>query len=148
MRRARLVYSVPNHVIEASIKRVAQAAIKFGIALPETLRRQAVELGATPDLKTMISDQLREFAARVKETSCDLNAEQIASNWRLLMEAASECDLKVEPSIRLAADDAQGAAAQNVSPPDSPPTAEFIPDKSSAVSQANAAITPKPSEKN
>jgi hypothetical protein len=100
LRKARLVHSVPAHVIDESIKNIVNAALKFGIALSAPLQQWAIEHSIATDRATLLREQLKEFASRTEQAAAELGRERCASNWRRLLKAAESCQLQVEPSIQ------------------------------------------------
>ncbi len=106
--QATLIYSVPRHVIDASLRRVVRAAIVFGIALPSELAKLAVEHAVVADEHTLLRDQLQAFRQRVEQGENDLGAEATRHNWDALFLHAERLELAVEPELRALA---EGAAA-------------------------------------
>jgi hypothetical protein len=99
LRVARLAYSIPTHIIDASIKNVLVSALRFGIALPPLLRKWAIEHAMVTDLTAMVRDQLREFAALGERAVAEMGLERTAANWKSLLEMAESCGMEVEPPI-------------------------------------------------
>ncbi|HEX2676627.1 MAG TPA: hypothetical protein VHM19_08300, partial [Polyangiales bacterium] len=97
--QATLTYSVPRHVIDASVRRVLRSAIVFGVALPAELAKLAVEHGVTADERTLLRDQLNAFKQRVEQSENDLGEEATRHNWDSLFARAEE--LGVEISARM-----------------------------------------------
>ncbi|MBN1654103.1 MAG: hypothetical protein JXA30_10025 [Deltaproteobacteria bacterium] len=100
MRQALFTYSIPRQSIDSSAKRLLSEAIKFGIALPEELRNQAVALGLATSEAELIDKQIHHFTARLEETGAEFGREAIAKNWRELLDAADRLELEVDEAIR------------------------------------------------
>jgi hypothetical protein len=108
---ATLTYSVPRHVIDATIGRVVRSAIAFGVALPDELLALAVEHGAAADETLVVREQLQAFKQRVENKQNDLGAEATRKNWDRLLAAADARQVQV--------DDATQALARAEIPPPS-----------------------------
>ncbi|HKP64484.1 MAG TPA: HEAT repeat domain-containing protein, partial [Polyangiales bacterium] len=93
---ATLTYSVPRHVIDATIRRVVRAAIAFGVALPDELLRLAVEHGAASDEHSAVREQLQAFRQRIENNQNDLGKEATRKNWDRLLAAADARGVEVE----------------------------------------------------
>lgn len=116
LRVARLVYSIPTHIIDTSIKNTLSSALKFGIALPPLLRKCAIEHAMVTDLAAMVRDQLREFAALDERAVAEIGLERTAANWERLLEMADTCGVDVAPSIYQTAQRVIDAATGPVKP--------------------------------
>jgi hypothetical protein len=91
-----LTYSVPRHVIEATIRRIVRSAIAFGVALPDELLRLAVEHGAASDERAALREQLQAFRERIEQRQNDLGPEATRANWDRLLAAADARGLEVD----------------------------------------------------
>ncbi len=100
LEEAALLYSIPEHVIEASTKRYLGAAASFGIALPADLSERAIALGVATDEASLVRGQLHGFAKRVEDGSNDLGPEWTAANWQRLFEAAERSGVEVDGRLR------------------------------------------------
>lgn len=100
LEEAALLYSVPQHVIDASAKRCLGAAASYGIALPIELAERAIVQGVAPDQATLVRGQLTGFAKRVKDGSNDLGPEWTAANWQRLFDAAERNGVPVDEHVR------------------------------------------------
>jgi len=107
---AALMYSVPDHVIEASTKRYLGAAASFGIALPPDLVERAIKHGVAADAPTLVRTQLANFAKKVRDGSNDLDPEWTAANWQRLLESADRVGTEVDPDIMQLSTDASDPA--------------------------------------
>ncbi|HKU39813.1 MAG TPA: hypothetical protein VJR89_16750 [Polyangiales bacterium] len=96
LNEATLTYSVPHHVIDATIRRVVRAAIAFGVGLPDPLLEQAVEHGAAVDAAAIVREQLHAFKQRVENGQNDLGAEATRKNWDRLLSAAEARGVEVD----------------------------------------------------
>jgi hypothetical protein len=107
---ATLTYSVPRHVIDATIRRITHAAIAFGVALPDDLLGLAVQQGAAPDERTALQDQLLAFRQRVELQQNDLGLAATSANWQKLLAAADARGVEVDEASRALASLAHAAA--------------------------------------
>lgn len=98
---ATLRYGVPQHVIEASARRVLRAAIVFGIALPKELAELAVRYEVAKSHQVMIAEQLGAFKQRIVQGENDLDAAATAGNWERLFAAADRVGVMVDPELRV-----------------------------------------------
>jgi hypothetical protein len=96
LNEATLTYSVPRHVIDATIGRVVRSAIAFGVALPDELLALAVEHGAASDEVSVVREQLVAFKQRVEHKQNDLGAEATRRNWDRLLAAADARQIQVD----------------------------------------------------
>lgn len=110
LNEATLTYSVPGHVIDATIGRVVRSAIAFGVALPDELLALAVEHGAAADEASVVREQLAAFKSRVETTQNDLGTEATRRNWDRLLAAADARQIQVD-------DGTQALARAEVLPP-------------------------------
>ncbi len=106
---AALTYSVPRNVIDATVRRVTRAAIVFGIALPETLAKLAVEHGVASDARALLRDQLQAFRQRVEQHENDLGAQATRSNWEELFAQAAMHEVEIDEHLRALAQAEVGA---------------------------------------
>jgi hypothetical protein len=93
---ATLTYSVPRHVIDATVERVVRSAIAFGVALPDELLALAVQHKTAADEASVVSEQLRAFRHRVENRQNDLGAEATRRNWDRLLAAADARQVQVD----------------------------------------------------
>jgi hypothetical protein len=93
---ATLTYSVPRHVIDATIERVVRSAIAFGVALPDELLALAVQHKAAADEASVVSEQLQAFRQRVENKQNDLGVEATRRNWDRLLAAADARQVQVD----------------------------------------------------
>jgi hypothetical protein len=93
---ATLTYSVPRHVIDATIERVVRSAIAFGVALPDELLALAVQHNAAPDETSVVREQLQAFRHRVESMQNDLGVEATRRNWDRLLAAADARQVPVD----------------------------------------------------
>lgn len=108
LNEATLTYSVPRHIIDATIGRVVRSAIAFGVALPDELIALAVEHGVAVDEATVVRELLTAFRQRVEKRQNDLGVEATRRNWDRLLVAADARQVHV--------DDATQALARPESP--------------------------------
>jgi hypothetical protein len=109
---ATLTYSVPRHVIDATIRRVVRAAIAFGVALPDELLKLAVEHGAASDEQSALREQLQAFRQRIENHQNDLGAEATRKNWDRLLAAADARNVEVD-TVTLALSRAEPPSARS-----------------------------------
>ncbi len=100
LQEAILTYAVPPHVIDASAKRVLEAALKMGVALPEQLLERAVQMGVGPDRAAIVEQQLEAFAARLDRPGVDRNDQFLQENCQELLQLAEVFELEVNDAIR------------------------------------------------
>jgi hypothetical protein len=100
LNEATLTYSVPRHVIDATIRRVVRSAIAFGVALPEELLALAVEHEAAGDEAAAVREQLQAFRQRIEHKQNDLGAEATRKNWDRLLAAADARQVQVDADIQ------------------------------------------------
>jgi hypothetical protein len=104
---ATLTYGVPPHVVDASVKRVLEAALKLGVALPEELLERAVEMKLGPDRAAFVEQQLEAFAGRLGSSRDATQNGLLRENSRKLLAYGDEFGLEVDDSVRqLAQEDA------------------------------------------
>ncbi|HET6334143.1 MAG TPA: hypothetical protein VFG30_13065, partial [Polyangiales bacterium] len=100
LNEATLTYSVPGHVIDATIGRVVRSAIAFGVALPDELLALAVEHGAASDETSVVREQLTAFKQRVEHKQNDLGHEATRRNWDRLLAAADARQIPVDDATQ------------------------------------------------
>jgi hypothetical protein len=111
---ATLTYSVPRHVVDATVERVVRSAIAFGVALPDELLALAVQHKAAPDEATVVRDQLQAFRQRVENKQNDLGVEATRRNWDRLLAAADARQVQVDDHTQaLARAEVQPAAVES-----------------------------------
>jgi len=95
--RALLALSVPRDVVDGSVRRVLDAALKFGLALGAPLRSRAVSLGVASEPGELVSRQLESFRkVATSEGRGGLTLEETAGNWERLLADAAENDVAVD----------------------------------------------------
>jgi hypothetical protein len=100
LQEAILVYSVPQHVIDASVKRVLEAALKTGAALTGELLSRAVRYGMAVDEASVVRQQISAFTAQIESSSVDPAAESTRDNCLRLGAAAETYRLELPAPIR------------------------------------------------
>jgi hypothetical protein len=100
MRQAALTYSIPQQVIDTSMKRMLGEAVKFGIALPDELRAKAVAMGLADDQADLIDKQIKSFALGVQQADPAFNREAISANWSKLIDLADRFEVAVNDATR------------------------------------------------
>ncbi len=104
---AQFTYSVPQHVIEASAKRVLGCAIRFGVALPDHLVDRALDYGLAEDRADLVRHQLSAFASLLEKPANDFGPEAIQANWRRLLKLAEACEVAVDDKVMQLAEEAE-----------------------------------------
>jgi hypothetical protein len=123
---AQLIYSVPRHVIEATVRRVLRAAIAYGIALPEDLAQAALQHGVATDEASLVRDQLDYFRQRIEKGENDLGEEGTLRNWTELFLRADRVGVAVDPALTRLAESA-------LEPPPAAPRGELAEADASAL---------------
>ncbi|MDD9946119.1 MAG: HEAT repeat domain-containing protein [Myxococcales bacterium] len=100
LRVATLRYGVPQHVIEASARRVLRAALAYGVALPQELVEAAVRFGVAAGQHELLAEQLRAFKHKVIQGENDLDDVGTQRNWELLFDSAASAGVLVAPDLR------------------------------------------------
>ncbi len=94
---ARLVLSVPEAQVEATIRDRVERAAQTGLALDGLLAQQAVALGVAPDEATLVTQQLAAFRALTESGDHrGLDDEQLAEGWERLLKAAADNEVAVD----------------------------------------------------
>jgi hypothetical protein len=121
LEQALLVYSIPKHVIDASVRRALRAAIGFGIALPPRLSELAIEHKLADGKPQLVREQLAAFKQRIERGQNDLDAADSLRNWEKLFAQAEELDLVLDSSLRAWVE--RTAKESGAPPPDLPMSA-------------------------
>ena len=100
LREATLTFGIPPHVVDASTKRVLEAALELGVALPEPLLERAVQIGIGPEREAIVEQQLEAFAHRLDSRASAASDPLLRENCRRLLEQADACQLEVDKAIR------------------------------------------------
>jgi len=93
---ATLTYSVPLHVIDATLSRVLRAALAFGIAVPDDWGQLAVEHHIARDIASLVYAQLSNFRQRVECGDNDLEPAATEKNWGRLLSLANVHHVKLD----------------------------------------------------
>jgi len=99
IKEAILTFSVPPHVIDASIKRLLEAALNMGVALPEQLLERAVQIGVGPDRAAIVEHQLEAIASRLDQPGTDRNNQLLRENCQQLIELAGIYKLEIDDAV-------------------------------------------------
>jgi hypothetical protein len=82
---ALLVESIPRHVFEIARQQIVRDAVRFGLAMSDTLLAQAVRSGLAPDSGSLVESLGRRFAEIVPSTSeHGLGEAVVEANWAAL----------------------------------------------------------------
>jgi hypothetical protein len=100
LEQALLLYSVPQHVLEAGIRRLLRVAVGFGMALSQRLLELAISHKLASDRGQLVTEQLAAFRQRIERGQNDLDAVATLRNWERLFAQADELDLELDPSLR------------------------------------------------
>lgn len=115
---ALLSFSVPKHVIEASIRRLLRAAIGFGLWLPPRLCDLAIEHKLAESRVQLVTEQLAAFRQRIERGQNDLDTKATLRNWEKLFAEGDLLDLVLDRDLRPWVE--RAARASGFPPPDLP----------------------------
>lgn len=100
---ALLALSIPRDIVDEAFRRVLSTAVGFGIALPSALLSRAVSLGVGAEPGELIAKQVTAFAELTQRGGGGLSADDIASNWQALLDAAAENEIAIDADVHEAA---------------------------------------------
>ncbi len=96
-----LTLSVPKDVVDGALRRYLLDAVRAGIMVPAEFRSRAVSLGVAPDGAALVEETLAAFrTTATSEDRSGLSKEQVAENWKMILEAAGEEELEVPDDLR------------------------------------------------
>lgn len=108
--RALLALSIPRDVVDGTMRRVLDDAVRFGIALSPSLLGRAVSLGVAAEPGEVVARQLQQFVATASTADRGgMSPEASAENWERLLAAASEAEVPVDDAIHEIAWEAMSA---------------------------------------
>lgn len=95
--RALLALSIPRDVVDAAFRRVLDDAMRFGLALPDSLRARAVSLGVAGEPGELVGKQIQAFLELTSRGDRGgLGLEEVATNWEQLLSAAADNEVAID----------------------------------------------------
>lgn len=88
--------SVSKDAIDATVARVIERALSYGLALPTQLTERAVATGLATDVGELVSRQITAFRATSQTEGSGLDREQIAENWERLLAGATDNEIALD----------------------------------------------------
>ncbi len=90
---------VPKKTVDDTFARVLDAALRFGLALPEALEARAIQDGLAKSPESLVQTSLTNFAKVAGAPEHGLDGGQTSQNWNALLERAESFELPLSEEV-------------------------------------------------